>query len=257
MTMRLSTGMINYLAKQGSIDGALRNGWIDIFTGAQPASADAAATGTLLCRVTNASLALVNEVQSAGSVTLNSGAAGSLNTLTVNGLDILGAAVPFNSTLAQTALDIAAQINRYKSSPDYTAIASGNVVTIYAGLGAAATPNGFAVAATTTTLSATTSNMSSGSAGSNGLLFDNSIAGVLSKLSTQTWSGLNLANGVAGWFRQHGAVADGNLLDSAGVLLRIDGSIATAGSEMNMNSTGFVSGATTTLQNWAMTVPNQ
>jgi hypothetical protein len=258
MTARYSTGMINYLAKQGSIDGALRNGLIEIYTGAQPASADAAATGTLLCRITNNSQGIVNEVQATGSVTLTGGSAGAVNSLTINGVDCLGASVPFNGTLAQTAADVAAQINRYKSSPDYTAIASSNVVTIYAGLGVAAGANGFSIVPVTTgSITTSAAAMANGSAPSNGLLFDNSVAGVLTKLSTQTWSGLNIAGGVAGWFRQHGAVLDNNTLDSAGQLLRIDGAIATSGAEMNLNSTQFAQGATTTLPTWQMTVPAQ
>jgi hypothetical protein len=257
MTMRLSTGMVNFLAKQGSLDTALRGGCIEIFTGAQPASADAAATGTLLARITNNSQALVNEVQAAGTLTLTGGGAGSIDTVTVGGVNVLGASVPFNGTLAQTAADVASQINRWKSSPDYTALSNGNVVTIYASVGAGTAANSLVVAATATTITTTAVNMSGGVASANGLLFDNSVAGVLSKLSTQVWSGLNLAAGVAGWFRQHGALADGNALDSTGLVLRIDGAIATSGSEMNLNSTSFAQGATTTLPTWSATVPQQ
>jgi hypothetical protein len=257
MTARLSTGMANYLNKYGSVDGALRGGWIDIFSGSQPSSADAAPTGTLLTKVTSSSLALVNEVQAQGSLTLSSGTTGSIDTVTVNGVNVLGASVPFNGTLTQTALDLAAQINRYKSSPDYTAIANGNVVTLYASLGAAATPNGYVVATSGTGITVTTANLAGGVAGQNGLLFDNSVAGVLTKLSSQVWSGLNVAAGVAGWFRQHGPLADGGAVDSTGTVLRLDGAIATSGAEMNLNSTAFALNATTTLPNWQMTVPLQ
>jgi hypothetical protein len=257
MTFRLSTGIRNFLNKQGSIDDALRNGWIEIYTGAQPTSADSAATGTLLCTISNASGALTREVLATGSVTLSTGAAGSVNTLTVNGVEVMGVAVPFNGTLAQTAADVAAQINRNRSVPDYTASAAGAVVTISALPGTGTTPNGFVVASTVTTITKVDANMAGGVASVNGLKFDVASGGVMTKLATQTWSGVNGNSGTAGWFRQYGSVADASGLDSVGVALRIDGSVATAGAEMNLSSTTFTAAATTTLSAWGMTVPAQ
>jgi hypothetical protein len=257
MTMRLSTGLRNFIAKQGGIGQALNNGVIEIYTGAQPASPDAAPTGTLLCTITNNAGAVTSEVLATGTLTLTGGAGGSLNTLTVNGIDILGAAVPFDGTLNQTAIDIAAQINRFMGAPDYTASAAGAVVTISALPGTGASPNGFVVAETTTTLTATTANMAGGVAPVNGLQFEAPVAGALVKRTTQTWSGVNAASGTAGWFRQYGSVADSHALDSVGVALRMDGAIATAGAEMNLNNTAFASGATTTLAGWSDTVPAQ
>jgi hypothetical protein len=55
MTVRLSTGMRNKLLDGGTgggVKGALELGFIGIYTGAQPASADTGATGTLLGVVT-------------------------------------------------------------------------------------------------------------------------------------------------------------------------------------------------------------
>lgn len=257
MTMRLSTGLRNFLNKEGSFDDAMRNGWIEIYSGAQPASADAAATGTLLCTISNAAGAITKEVLSTGTVTLSTGAAGSVNTLTVNSVEIMGAAVNFNSTLAQTAADVASQINRFKSVPEYTATSAGAVVTISALPGTGTGPNAFVVASTVTTLTKVDANMAGGVASVNGLKFDTSVAGVMSKLSTQTWSGVNAATGTAGWFRQYGSVSDASALDSAAVVLRIDGAVATSGGEMNLNSTAFTTAATTVLAGWSMTVPAQ
>jgi hypothetical protein len=255
MTFRLSTGIRNFLNKQGSIDDALRNGWIEIYSGSQPSSADAAATGTLLCTISNASGALTHEVLSSGTVTLNTGASGSVTSITVNSVEVLGATVAFNTTLSQTATDVAAQINRYRSVPDYTASASGAVVTINPRPGTGTGPNGYVVATTATTITKTDVNMAGGVAAVNGLSFDVSTSGVMPKLTTQTWSGVNAASGTAGWFRQYGSVADASALDSAGTVLRVDGSVATSGAEMNLNSTAFTAAATTTLSTWGMTIP--
>lgn len=57
MTIRLSTGTRNALCSTAGFSSIFANGIIEVRTGTQPASADAAATGTLL-----------------GTVTLNSGA---------------------------------------------------------------------------------------------------------------------------------------------------------------------------------------
>ena len=57
MTLRISTGLATLLAGTTGFSSAMGNGVIDIYSGTQPASADAAATGTLL-----------------GTVTLNAGA---------------------------------------------------------------------------------------------------------------------------------------------------------------------------------------
>src|SRR5258707_9960693 len=112
MTARYSTGLRNFIAKQGSFDDAMRNGIIEIYSGAQPASADAAPPGTLLCTISANSGGVTSEVLATGTLTLTGGAAGSVNTVTVNSIDILGGVVPFNATLAQTAADVASQINR-------------------------------------------------------------------------------------------------------------------------------------------------
>lgn len=255
MTLRLSTGMRDFLNKYGSIGDAMRNGRIEIYSGSQPSTADAAATGTLLCTITSSSGALTNEVLATGTVTLTGGASGSVDSITVNSVNVLNAVVNFNTSLTQTAADVAAQINRSQSNPNYTATSSGAVVTIKALPGTDTAPNGFVVTSTTTTITKTDANMAGGVAGVNGLQFDISSSGVMTKLSTQTWSGTNAATGTAGWFRQYGSVADTGALDSTLLLLRMDGSVSTSGAEMNLNSVAFTSGATTTLSSWSMTVP--
>ena len=52
MSIKLSTGLRNAMMKDKGFVEALVNGVIDIYSGAQPASADAAETGTKLLRIT-------------------------------------------------------------------------------------------------------------------------------------------------------------------------------------------------------------
>lgn len=102
-------------------------------------------------------------VAATGTVTLTGGAAGSVNMITVDGVNIMSGAVAFGVNLAATATAVAANINAYSSSPEYTATAVGPVITISAAINAGSDPNGFAVAVTTTTITFTKTDMSGGS----------------------------------------------------------------------------------------------
>jgi len=86
-----------------------------------------------------------------------------LSGITINGVQVLGAAVDWATSNSVTATAIANQINSYSSTPEYTASAAGPVVTISAVAGSGAGPNGFIVAATTGgDLTVSNTNMSGG-----------------------------------------------------------------------------------------------
>ena len=101
-------------------------------------------------------------VAATGTVTLTGGAAGSVNGITVNGVQIMSGAVAFTTNLATTAAAVATNINLYTSSPDYTAVAVGPVITITA-VTLGVDTNEYAVVATTTTITATDTDMVGGS----------------------------------------------------------------------------------------------
>jgi len=96
-----------------------------------------------------------------GSVSIT-GSGGSIDMITVNGVDIMSASVPFNTDINQIATDVAANITAYSSTPNYTATAQLNTITITAVDGGSA-PNGYVVAAVATTLTTSTVNMNYGS----------------------------------------------------------------------------------------------
>jgi hypothetical protein len=102
-------------------------------------------------------------VYATGTITLLTGAAGSVDAVTVNGVTITSGSVAYSTSLAVTATALAANITAFTSSPDYTAVAVGTTVTITATT-ASASVNGFVVAATLTTITASTTNMTGGSA---------------------------------------------------------------------------------------------
>jgi hypothetical protein len=255
MTLRISSGLRNYLAKYGSLSQALTGGKLLVYSTSQPASADAAPAGTLLSVWTDNSGAHTAEVLSVGTVELTGGASGSVDTITVNSVDVLGGAVSFDTTLTITAAAVAAKINAFSGITDYKATSSGAIITIQALNGRGTAPNTFVVASTVTTITKTDTNMAGGVASANGLKFGAPAAGLLPKLSTQTWSGVNVATGTGGWFRLVGPVADSGALDSLEQQIRVDGSIATSGSDMNLSSTAFVILATSGISQFNLNVP--
>jgi hypothetical protein len=100
-------------------------------------------------------------VSATGTVTLTGGGAGSVNSVTVNGVTITSGAVAFTTDLPTTATAVAANITAFASTPNYTAVAVGAVITITASTAGQAT-NGFVVVANTTTITTTVTNMANG-----------------------------------------------------------------------------------------------
>lgn len=102
------------------------------------------------------------QTAASGTVTLNTGTSGSVDSITVNGVEIMSGSVAFDTDLATTATAVAANITSNTSSPNYTATASGTVITITAvELGTAS--NGFAVVSTATDITTTDVNLAGGS----------------------------------------------------------------------------------------------
>jgi hypothetical protein len=258
MALRFSKGLRNFLNEGGPIKQALANGKLLIYTGSQPTTADDAVAGTLPVTITKSSGAHTAEVRATGSVTLTGGASGSVNTVTVNSVDILGAAVNFNASLTQTATDVATQINNNPKNLLFVAEASGAVITLKAKPGLGTLCNGWVVTATLTTITATYVNIGSGVAGvnaANGLTFGDSAAGILARNTVEVWSGTAVADGTAGWFRYVGSVADAGSSDATETYIRLDGNIATSGANLNMSNTAIVTGAVQTISGFSLTYP--
>ena len=257
MPLRLSKGLRNFLNEGGSLKQAFAGGKIELYTGTQPASADDAVSGTLLCVYTDNSGAHTAEVQATGSVELTGGGAGSVDTVTVNSIEIMGSSTAFNSSLAQTAADVANKINNNPKNMLYMAsVPSGSIIQIKARPGLGTLPNTWVVASTVTTITKTDTNMSGGVNSANGLKFGDSANGALVKDAAQTWSGVGLApGGTAGYFRFKGAVSDAGSADSAELYFRLDGSVSTSGANLNLSSTSIVTSATQSISAWTLTEP--
>lgn len=266
MTLRFSPALQNFIAERGSWKDFFDNGSINIYTGAQPATSDLAATGTLLATITSASASLTSEIKATGVITLT-GSLGSVDTITLLAKEIMGSSTPFNASLTQTAADICLKINRNPKNKWVVATNVAGVITLTAVPGLGALINAAALATTVTTMAAaiTSTTFGSGTGGSaagvdaaNGLKMDyNAAAGVFTKDTTQTWSGTAVGAGTqtAGWFRYVSSVVDAQALDSAAAFLRMDGAIATSGAQLNMSNTSITNGATQTISTFSVTIP--
>ncbi len=263
MAIRTSTGLVTDLADSMSFFAALKNGTLSYYSGTQPATADAAPTGTLLATFTSAGGTFTGETRAAASVVLG-GASGSIDAIKIGGaIPLIDTVINFTSDLTITAAAVAAAINAYPSIPECNATSAGATVTILGPVGLGADANGLTIAVTSTTMTATINGGSSstiggtgGTAGAtavNGLGFlYPAVAGVLTK-EAATWQCVAAASGTAGWFRLKADPADDDSLST--VFRRVDGSISTAGADINLASTAIAAGATQTLSVFSMVVP--
>lgn len=255
MALQFSTGLRNFIGMYGSYKRALQGGVMKIYSGSAPSTADSAASGTLLCTVSLASGAVTSEICSAGSVTI-AGSSGSVDSITVDGKEILGAAVTFTTDLTTTAALVAAQINSYipPDGSEYIATSSGAKVVITALPGTGTAPNGDVVSTTVTTLTKTDVNMGTEVAGVssvNGLTYGAIASGVLSK--SGTWSGVVASGGTAGYFRLCGSVVDAGASSTS--LVRIQGTCGVSGADYNMSATTLTAAATHTVDTFSLTFP--
>jgi hypothetical protein len=90
-------------------------------------------------------------------------------------------------------------------------------------------------------------------AGGSPLEFETDVTdGVVSKETTQTWSGVNAATATVTWFRVEITTDDRTEDPTA---LRLQGAIGSVIGEMLMTNPNLVSGATKTIENFRMAVP--
>jgi len=255
MTIRLSTGARNGMTGSLGFQGMFNEGYMEIYTGSQPLTADSAASATKLGVITAGSGALTKETRAAGTVTLNSGAAGQVTSVTVGGLNIIpDGVVPYNTSLTQTASDLADAINR---NGIMEARSSGAVVTIMGRPGTGVSTA--AVVTTIVTMTKTDVNIGTavpGVAPVNGLTLLQPASGVISK-NTEVWSMVGLVAGTAGWFRLYSSDTNdtGALLSGAPWYPRIDGSCGVGSGDAQLSSLAVSVGSPHSIDVFQFTMP--
>ena len=88
----------------------------------------------------------------------------------------------------------------------------------------------------------------------NGLELGVAASGEIEK-DSDTWSGVGVAAGTAGWFRMMGNATDAS--GASTTLPRIDGSVGTSGADLNMSSTTIAISSTYTIDSFKFTLPYQ
>ena len=91
-----------------------------------------------------------------------------------------------------------------------------------------------------------------GGSAENGINFGEVASGVLHKEAGEVWSGLGLVAGTAGWFRFY---ANDYVLGASVTAIRMDGGVATSGSQFNLSNTSITVGGTTTVDSVSLTLP--
>jgi hypothetical protein len=256
MTIRFSTGARNGLAGSLGLQGMFNRFYMNIYSGAQPASADAAATGTLLGTVTLSSGALTKETRATGTITITGATGGTINNITVGGLNIIpdGAITVSGDTTSTLATKLADAINR---NGIMEAVANAAVVTIRGRPGTGVTTAVVSGSLTTATASYANMGVVAGVAPVNGLVFDVPSLGVISKPASAIWSMSGAAIGTAGWFRMFGSdTADtGALLTAAPWYPRIDGTCGVGSGDAQLSSLSVSVGSPHTVDVCTFTFP--
>jgi len=92
MTLRFSTGLRDAMLGTDGFQTAMANGVLRWYTGAQPANADQAATGTLLCEITESGGAFAHDSPTNG-LNFDSPASGLISKATAEAWEGVGLAV--------------------------------------------------------------------------------------------------------------------------------------------------------------------
>ncbi len=255
MSLKLSCGLRDFLNAENCLRKAFEDGILNIYSGAAPASADAAATGVLLAKITKASGAVAANARSSpqiGLITIGSHAPGETFIINVTVDGVGPTSYTFTNTpdmggVAEVAMAVAQMLN---DIPQLSAIASGSDGNIYVASRIAGTPFTIANGGGTGTISALTSEVKA-AVNLNTLKLAVSDAGVISK-NSDVWSGVGLAAGTAGYFRLV------TTLDTGGVStteLRIQGTVSTSGADLNLTNINVAVGATQTIDTFQLTEP--
>lgn len=251
MALKLSTGVRNFLTGEGGLRKAFEDGILNIYSGTPPTEADDAATGVLLAKITKSSGAVAADARSTPklcTVTISGTPnAGDVVKLDIDGTNYYYTLVAADDDLTKVALKVARMLN---DSPHVDAIATGSTGVIYVqsripGVDFTLTEE------TSTGITVAVSADIIANAAVNTLKLLAPTAGVITK-NADTWSGVALATGTAGYFR---LVTSSDLGTDNTTDVRIQGSISTSGADLNMSNINLTLGATQTIDTFTLTEP--
>lgn len=143
-------------------------------------------------------------------------------------------------------------VNQLAGTMGLKSLFNGGVLDIYSG----SQPTSAEAAETGSKLLRVTVNSST--SGTAGLTFGTAGTGYLPK-SSDVWSGTCSLAGVAGWFRLYGSAGTANTagvtLGADGTAFRMDGNVGVSGSDLVLSNTTLTLGATLTIDQFTLQVP--
>lgn len=250
MSLALSTKLRNDLLGGKNLRQVFEDAVIKIYSGSAPASADSAATGTLLVTISKSSGTVSSgEVSTAqeAKVAINDHGSGSTYKVLINSTT----AVTYTNTPDLDAIPVAAALTELINNcgePVWAAAAG--TVNIY--VRSKVRGLAFTIADNSSTGSITVTESAVANSASDAVKLGAPSAGAITK-DANTWSGVAVATNTAGYFRMVNSADDEGATGST--YPRIQGSVATSGAEMTLSNTTITSGATQTIDSATITMP--
>jgi phage baseplate assembly protein gpV len=257
MALKLSTGLRNYLLGEGCMRKAFEDALLKIYSGTAPTEADDE-VGTLLCTIRNASATIptTRSTPLRQKITIaHAGDApdvGDTVKLLIDGAAFEYAATSAENTVTKLATKVAQLLNDYPQISAMGTYEAGGVLYLQGRFDGAAVPvitENTSTGALTVTVATATAAVATDT-----LKLGAPALGVISKKSDQVWSGPATATGTAGYFRLVN-LADGGDDDTDYSDLRIQGTVSTSGADLNLSNINIVSGATQSIDTFALTLP--
>jgi len=240
--LRFSEELVNFLQVGGSFKEAFEDAILEIYSGSQPATADAAATGTKLVEITLSGEAFTYgtdySLPRIDELTISSTNAGT-NSVTIGGIEIQDT-TSGSETVADIAKRMARKIEVHKETTKI-------VIATYIGSGKFVIRSRVAGNDYTLSVSGNVSTSSVQAASRvKSIQFGDVSEGSLQKESGE-WKGNGLVDGTAGWFRMKGKNSE----------YVMDGNIGTYGADLNLVTTSISSGVPITISTFTITQPKQ
>jgi hypothetical protein len=260
--MLQSDGFSQWITANGDYYGAVQGGVLDLWDGPGPATANLAATGSLLSTLTENGGVQTFETQAQWSVSLSGTTSGSVNEITLGLYQLLPSAVNYATSFNNTASLVAAAINAAHNFLGITAIPVGAIIYLYAPHGSGTSFNNMICAATATTLTATASGAAStaGVAHANGLLWlyppvANADVGSVISGGGGTWeTSAALKTSTIGYARLRLDGADNN--GTSSTYRRIQFTCSTSGADIIFPILTTVIGSPVIINSQALTINN-
>jgi hypothetical protein len=254
MALELSTKLRNDLLGGRSFREIFADSVIRIYSGSAPSSADSAATGTLLVSITKSGGTVsTDEVSTRQQGKINVGTCVNANTIAITLNSHNYTYTCASDTEATEAGLAAAYFNRVCAAAGepvlFAACATADIYVISTVPGTA-----FTLADNSSTATITVTQAAVANAQADTIRWAAPSSGAITKES-ETWNGVAVATGVAGYFRLVNSSDDASS-DTGYIYPRLQGNVATSGTEMTLSNTTITSGATQTIDSATITMPD-